>query len=191
MRQERTRLFVIAMMFMVLARVFSGGPAQATDPDFTHVPDILNGQRQLLQTDDLFIAGLFRNGSVAAAGGILQTKESSIVATRPSFSSAVHGDPLQALHFGVTLKSARLFDVTFDDMVSSVAQGDNQMIFVPGVSGTPIHLPNPDSSSLFRALDSAVGDFTGDGYDDVFIVTSATHEPSMPSPQCRTSVGRP
>lgn len=56
MRQQRTGLLVIAMMFMmVLARVFSGGQAQADDPDFTHVTDILDGWRQLLRTDDLFL----------------------------------------------------------------------------------------------------------------------------------------
>ena len=56
MRQQRTGSLVIAMMFMmVLARVFSGGQAQADDPDFTYVTDILDGWRQLLRTDDLFL----------------------------------------------------------------------------------------------------------------------------------------
>ena len=59
MRQQRTGLLVMAMMFMmVLARVFSGGPAQAADPDFTHVTDILDGWRQLLRTDDLAVIRL-------------------------------------------------------------------------------------------------------------------------------------
>ena len=54
---------------MVLASALSGGLARAADPDFTHVTDILGGQRHLLRTDDLFIAGVIEgSGGVVAAG---------------------------------------------------------------------------------------------------------------------------
>ena len=82
MRQQRTGLLVMAMMFMmVLARVFSGGPAQAADPDFTNVPDILNGWRQLLRTDDL---ALIRRTQTGASGSLLLTDNSHITSTQPT-----------------------------------------------------------------------------------------------------------
>ena len=116
MRQQRTGLLVMAMMFMVvLARVFSGGPAQAADPDFTNVPDILNGWRQLLRTDDL---ALIRQTQTGASGSLLLTDNSHIKSTQPTspISSPDARRP--------TIIGARMFELPYDVAVSAVGTHD-------------------------------------------------------------------
>src|SRR5262245_1729697 len=145
-RPERQWHGAVATIALALLALFLSRGAAGADPDFSDVDDILNGRRQLLRTDDLIISGLFQQTGYVAAGGILQTSNSSIVAAQPSFNAAVPIDRGDTPSL-VTLKSARLFNVASDTMVSAVTTGsisDRQMIFVPGVPGTPINLPNPD-----------------------------------------------
>jgi hypothetical protein len=166
MRQQRTGLLVIAMMFMmVLARVFGGGPAHAADPDFTHVTDILDGWRQLLRTDDLF---LIRSAAPdGASGSRLLTSNSHITSITPT--QRIPGGEGSA-----TVIGARMFDLPTDVAVSAWDDPGTRTLHwsIDGSQGNltsgTISIAGIAGSDFQMMSDSA--DFTGDGYDDVIFV---------------------
>src|SRR5262249_43972880 len=146
---------------------------------FTNVSDILNGQRHLLRTDDLLIAGQF--GGVFA-GARLDTSNSTVIA---SAASSLTGNNDGCLEFSPTFRtaaSARMFSLNHD-VTMSVACAE-------GISACRLSLyfdPAPDlpkgmlldtsfgngglhGGSFTFQLFSTAADFTGDGYDDVVLV---------------------
>jgi hypothetical protein len=168
MRQQQTGLLVMAMMFMiVLARVFSGGPAQAADPDFTHVTDILAGWRQLLRTDDLFLIRS-DDGAEGAWGSRLLTSNSRI--TSITETQRIPGGRGHA-----TVIRARMFDLPTDVAVSGWVDPGVDEIFYWSIDGSQGNLTSgTEPIAGTWASDSQImsdsADFTGDGYDDVIFV---------------------
>jgi hypothetical protein len=166
MRHQRTGLLVIAMMFMMVwERVFSGGPAQAADPDFTHVTDILDGWRQLLRTDDLFL--IRSTAPDGASGSRLLTSNSRITSITPT-QHVAGGEG------SVTVIGARMFDLPTDVAVSGWDDPRTGTLHwsIDGSQGNlasgTIPIAGIGGSDLEMMSDSA--DFTGDGYDDVIFV---------------------
>ncbi|HXR57554.1 MAG TPA: hypothetical protein VN858_12170 [Casimicrobiaceae bacterium] len=142
---------------------------------FSNVSDILNGQRHLLRTDDLLIAGLFGSNF---AGAILDTTHSAVTA---SAKSSLAGNNSQCTDFSPTFRtavSARMFDLNHDVTMSVACWGGFPYTLALYFGPDP-DLPKPlfvntnfgDNlgNNAFQ-LFSTVADFTGDGYDDVALV---------------------
>lgn len=154
-------------------------PAHA-DPDFTNVPDILQGAHHLLRDDDLLVlfqqqaspgpqqdfvatlqtasGTLSGNGSTLLANqvdhsGLLQGYSSSMAMGRLFAVSRDFGVILAPSTFGLT--SYAFWGLTVSD--SSVNPNSVIMrLFLPG-----------DGPKVGTATQVLTGDFTGDGFDDV------------------------
>ncbi len=140
---------------------------------FTNVSDILNGQRHLLRTDDLLIAGQF--GAVFA-GAILDTSNSAVSA---SAASSLAGNNNACLDFTPTFRtavSARMFNLNHDVTMSVACVLEDFPYTLSLYFDPDPDLPKPlfvqtgfgSQSGNFQLL-STVADFTGDGYDDVVL----------------------
>src|SRR5262249_4091982 len=184
--------FVVGVCFVAattLIAILQGQPAIAQlnpcvpgQSCFTNVSDILNGQRHLLRTDDLLIAGQF--GGVFA-GARLDTSNSTVTA---SAASSLTGDNVCTFGSFRTAASARMFNLNHDVTMSVACAGG------PSATLSLYFDPDPDLpkgillDTLFGSvfgrfqLFSTAADFTGDGYDDVVLVgQTANTETLIPS----------
>src|SRR2546430_12396413 len=124
------RSLVAGFRFVVAAALRAIQPAQPAIAQlnpcvpgqscFTNVSDILNGQRHLLRTDDLLIAGQF--GGVFA-GATLDTTNSTVTA---SAASSLTGNNNACPDFSPTFRtaaSARMFNLDHDVTMSVACAG--------------------------------------------------------------------
>ena len=176
--------FFAALRFVaatVLIAILHAAPALAQldpcvpgAPCFTNVGDILNGQRHLLRTDDLLVAGQFGSDF---AGAILDTANSTVTAAA---KTSLAGNNSQCTDFSPmfrTAVSARMYNLNHDVTMSVSCWGGFPYTLALYFDPDP-ELPKPlflntnfgnsveDTFQLF----STAADFTGDGYDDVALV---------------------
>ena len=160
---------------------------------FSDVSDILNGQRHLLRTDDLLMAGQF--GDVFA-GAALDTTNSAVTA---SAASSLSGHSSACPDFTPTFRtavSARMFDLNHDVTMSVACWGGFPYTLALYFDPDP-DLPKPlyvntnfgDRADDNFQLFSTTADFTGDGYDDVALVgMTANADHFVPSAVVLTAV---
>ena len=145
----------------------SGQTSNAPEPDYSNVSDILNGQRTLLQDDDLIVTAFNPNGGLnrtpSLTGTIMNTANGKVSAVQPTSSGLNIGD--DRIH--------KLFTGRF-------YQSDKDLVIraVPTLIGSLPYLLVTDGSNLVAAprlpngaerdvtFSAAVGDFNGDGYAD-------------------------
>src|SRR5262249_34403193 len=152
----------------------------AEDPDFSDVDDILEGQRKILRIDDLLMA----DPEVTASDftGQIWTFEMNrdqvvdFAFSAPYSASCTMTDdgrpaPQQT-------QTMRMFEGTYDDLVSLVPSALASGSGCTGSSNMAVHVEdrvNPvNNTTTVRTmsanwLQTVVGDFNTDGYDDLFV----------------------
>jgi hypothetical protein len=166
-----------AVLMTVLVGASSSDIARADDPDFSNVPDILNGRRHLLRVDDLALAGAW-NPNGDALGALLQTSDSTITQATSSHLNAKPGlgtgDCIGSNQLNSVAAGGRMFNLGHDVVLSAVAVNDTlKGVFCQAVAfldpdSLPIQADNPgvfglDFSGVITQVYAVVADFTGMG----------------------------
>ncbi|WP_373507588.1 FG-GAP repeat domain-containing protein [Thiocapsa sp.] len=135
-----------------------GTPAIAADPDFSQVPDILQGQRILLPVDDLVITAPSGLVGAGVTNLVLQT-ESSMINDQQSYPVTGSPVPSASTVIGRMLDLPRDVIVTMTEGLVNVTDQDH---FGRGfaVSGAP------------RGM--VMADFDGDGFADIALLTASS-----------------
>ncbi len=148
-----------ALLLLVLAWVGCAcALLHAQDPDYSNVTDMLNGQRTLLQIDDLVIAGVTNHGF----GFVTQS-----LTTKDSQTSYGYREDLDAFACFLPLNifTGKIFDLPQQTTVD-VCKGTHNFpyhLHIVGFLRSEAQLPA--GAGDFNA--GAVADFNQDGYDDL------------------------
>ncbi|HZQ51182.1 MAG TPA: DVUA0089 family protein [Bryobacteraceae bacterium] len=164
LRKPRKDMLLIALAVLLVPA--SKAQTITSDPDYSNVNDILDGQRTLLRDDDLIVTAFTSKGTTPSSGALTAT----VMTTANGQVSTVH--PISnPLNIG-------------DDRINKLFAGrfyesdhDLSMRAVPVAGGTPFLLltdgPNPVAQLNLPGgqngdvtFSAAAGDFTGNGYTD-------------------------
>jgi hypothetical protein len=156
-------------------------PAGAQSPDFSDTPDILNGTRSMLRTDDLALTtSLLPSASpynAATYTSWLLTADSSIANMEQVTVTSVLTGPVTA---AADIVIGRMFDLPNDvaavvavDAGPPAGQGPVLAVTIYDRLGNrSFRQPLPHAGSLGdpgAVIETLMADFTGDGYDDLAI----------------------
>ena len=179
----RASFLLLAVIASGLAAEFANAAqdqAASTDPDYSNVNDILNGQRTLLSIDDVVIAGMNLSNSRATMFA-LGTNDSKPNTSTP-IAANTWGSGLLSYNYTQTY-TARMWDMpnaaTIVVGVDTNQKTPSSLSFpnLPFYVGPPAWAPS--GAYFFDAVFGshsypswqmlAVGDLNQDGYDDLFL----------------------
>jgi len=143
-------------------------PAAAYDctdggPDFSDNEDILDGQRYLSRIDDLIFSNPKQQKAVARLTDEDGDSPNEVTSTKSGSKLSSHSEAW------FTSRGARLADLPYDFVVSTVARDDSLVVQTLDPDSDDNLSKTIDVNDPVRQL--AVADFDGDAFDDVVIFT--------------------
>ena len=148
----------------------------STPTPMSELPDVLNGERHVLQIDDLLVGVGARYGSsVDRLYDFFSTDDSTAQLAKQTSGQRLTSYTLGTPGNATLVASGRVFDLPRDVFVSFAQSNQlNEVTFpiphlqaiITDVGGTELRTAVP-VSSIREARDLVLADFSGDGYQDI------------------------
>jgi len=208
--ERRRRVAGRELCFPLLCTLLAlGAPAAAQS--LADTDDVLEGTRYLVRADDLVVAdpsayvALDGSNATHATYFRLNTEDGLItssedVAATPITSASCAANPPASTPFPQQTLTMRLFDLPYDVIVTLApssgttgagcanGQPNNMSFYIDDpITQARQTIPVGNAGITVGWLHSAVADFNGDGFDDLFVLSSqwayvvTAHDPSDPS----------